>query len=70
MVEAKIRRDLGLPLEAKKIKKIRSDRSHFSWSEFSYENLKISILQLHLLLQHCFYWYYSGAYRLITDFFN
>tara|TARA_Y100001968_G_scaffold278724_1_gene274199 strand:- start:311 stop:478 length:168 start_codon:yes stop_codon:yes gene_type:complete len=55
MVEAKIRGDLGLPLETKNKKKIRSYRSHFSWSEFSFENLEIIILQLHLLLHRYFY---------------
>tara|TARA_B100000965_G_scaffold319281_1_gene280157 strand:- start:174 stop:371 length:198 start_codon:yes stop_codon:yes gene_type:complete len=39
MGEAKRRRDLGLPPKVK-IKKIRYEGSHFSWSQFSYENLK------------------------------
>jgi len=40
MGEAKRRKDLGLPPKVKKIKKIRSEESHFSLSQFSFENLK------------------------------
>ena len=40
MGEAKRRRELGLPPKAKKEKRTRTNKSQFSWSQFSINKLK------------------------------